>query len=60
MSYAIRYVYYHLPDEESKYRILYIGKHKYKDKDIIVIESISTREIYLVDYNGIEIYKKNN
>ena len=60
IDYAARYVYHHLPDEESKYRILHIGKHKYKDNDVIVVESIKTNEIYLVDSNGIEIFKKNN
>ena len=58
IDYAARYVYHHLPDEESKYRILHIGKHDYKDNDVIVVESVKTNEIYLVDSNGIEIYKK--
>ena len=60
IDYSSRYVYYHLPDEESKYRILHIGKHKYKDNDVIVVESVKTNEIYLVDSDSVEIYKKNN
>ena len=60
IDYAARYVYHHLPDEESKYRILHIGKHDYKDNDVIVVESVKTDEIYLVDSDSVEIYKKNN
>ena len=60
IDYAARYVYCHLPDEESKYRILHIGKHDHKDNDVIVVESVKTDEIYLVDSDSVEIYKKNN
>lgn len=57
MDYAARYMFNKMPNDNSKYKILHLGKN-YNCKDTIaVIEEIGNEGIYLYSTEGLKIVK---
>ena len=59
MQYKKKWKRKELPDEEGKYRIVVKAPHGLFNIDIYLIQDIKTKQVYIIDDNGIELVKEN-